>query len=302
MNPTQLSLTYSESAQLLPVLALTVCSSAERRALLIKGESANFHGIRTRRTSADVDVLLDPAHFADAVNALRAAGWRLKGGDRTLRLRHSDGVTLVNPLWPQPIDLHRRFTGFTAPDHAVFEALWADRVHITIAGQPVVSAGAATACLIQALHELRDQTSLTRDEFSQAVEWLKAADRDTRSQVVALAQVTGAAITAQPLFGACNLEILAGSNVSTARARAFRRRTVRGQNFVTVYLAALTSRPFWVWPWLIVRFVFGRRASLAVQYPEATHGMRGLWLARWHRVRDAIRLLPEAIRLFWRTR
>ena len=46
------------------------------RLLVIKGQSLAYHGLRPARTSADVDVLVEPRRFDELCAEILDAGWR----------------------------------------------------------------------------------------------------------------------------------------------------------------------------------------------------------------------------------
>lgn len=295
--------TTVESSHLLPVLAHAIACAGSQRALLIKGTAATRHGLRQPRVSADVDVLVEPVNFELAVQAFENAGWEIKGGRPPIQPRELVGVTLVHPLWPQPIDLHRRFVGFTNSAKEVFEALWADRSATLLAGVEVAIAGAASSCLIQGLHALRDPQWDWNHEFDQAVTWLRDADETVRDQVVRLAGTTGAGETAAPLLAAAGLHsdpTLAGGQVEFTRE--FRRRAERRGNPTAGYLEVLLDQPLRKWPRLFVRFAFGSEESLRIWYYRSEDQALPLWRLRLRRLRDAIKQLPSALRSLWRAR
>lgn len=85
----------------------------------------------TARVSLDVDVLVRPDHVQPLLDALADLGWHKVTGfedgsafGHATNMRHALGL----------IDLHRRWPGFDIPPNEAFEALWAERGHLEIAG------------------------------------------------------------------------------------------------------------------------------------------------------------------------
>lgn len=292
-------LAHEESAELLPHLASAIVGSTGWRALLIKGAAANHHGVRRRRLSSDVDLLVDPAGFVAAVDAFVAHGWTVGGEMSRRRLTEVVSVTLTHPLWPQPVDLQRRFVGFAAADDVVFEQLWADRVQLHLAHRDVAAAGPASAVLVQALHALRDPHLVRSRELDDCVAWLAAAAPGTQKGVARLARAIGAAETALPLFDRAGLEAPTPDPAirDAARLRAYRLRVDRQENFAVDYLEGFLSAPLRRWPLLMLRLVAGDDYALRRRYPDLPEGRRWLWVARWRRMRALARMAPAAIRI-----
>lgn len=292
------ALTTTESSQLLPVLASSIAQASGARSLLLKGKSANHHGMRPLHHSADVDLLVEPRAFDTCLDGFIASGWEPLS-PRVFRLNLGRGTTLRHTLWPNPIDFHRHFPGFTSPDDQVFERLWAAHTTIELAGRPVPTVDAAGACVIQALHAIRDAAGDPRDELTAAAMWFVAAPDDVRAQVVQLATDTGAVRTLVPFWdrtGVAMPPVPPPTDIQRTKARDFER-LINSQNHRPAsYLALLVKQPAWRWPVEAVRFAFGSYESLRVWYPDLPNSRSSLWRARWWRVRDSIRQSPEAIR------
>ena len=64
-----------EANELLTAWAQRLAEARGIRLLAIKGRVLGDDGLRPPRTSADVDILLDPARFDDFCDAAVAAGW-----------------------------------------------------------------------------------------------------------------------------------------------------------------------------------------------------------------------------------
>src|SRR5690606_35877547 len=125
----------AEAIELSYALVSHVARVARVRALSIKGLAHSFHGLRRQRTPADVDVWVDPDAFGEFVAALEARGWVSSGELAEPHAFVGHASTFRHEKWPCPIDVHRRFPGFLAPPQDVFDALWASRVAMPVAGQ-----------------------------------------------------------------------------------------------------------------------------------------------------------------------
>jgi hypothetical protein len=274
------------------------------RVLAIKGPVAALHGLRPPRTSVDVDMLVEPARFDEVLTRLQDLRWlpaQISEGPSVLP-PHS--VTLRHPQWPIEIDLHHSFPGFLAPVSEVFELLWDDRVEAVLAQRRIPAAGLAGSFLVGTLHALRHMHIPRHTaEFELLMEFMTAAPGETRAEVIALAEATGALQTARPLierFGAPREE------VDPDRAEAFRSWTLRTRlvdTRVTPWLIELRrSSPRRRLPVLLRALLGASEAELRRNWPHAPPGRRGLWLARWWRLRRGLPHLPHAVRLVWRSR
>ena len=71
------------------------------------------------------------------------------------------------------------------------------------------------------------------------------------------------------------------------------------------WLLRLRSAPVIRWPALVPEMLLGREDRLRDRFPQLPAGRGALWLARWWRLRAAVRDLPAAyaaIRRYTRTR
>ncbi|MFE6995713.1 nucleotidyltransferase family protein [Microbacterium sp. NPDC057659] len=149
-------LELSAAAPLAHALAADIARRRGIRALSIKGPVAEHHGLRAPRMSADADVLVEPARFAEFCDDLAGLGWRTRVGRDTPSLLPQHSATYIHPDWPCDIDVHWMFPGFFADAEVVFEALWRSRSTLTIASTRVSAPSRPGTAVVMALHAVRD--------------------------------------------------------------------------------------------------------------------------------------------------
>lgn len=150
---TQLSI--SEGVLLGHALVARLADGLGARAFFIKGPASVLQGLRQPKTSADVDVFVEPARLEQLLHGLRERGWRERPVDPDSRAFPKHSVTLDHPDWPCCIDVHFRFPGMEHPAAACFEVMWASTDVLELAGQPVRIPSKALGILILAMHALR---------------------------------------------------------------------------------------------------------------------------------------------------
>lgn len=293
-SPASAALQLSEGVELGYALVARVADNVGARALAIKGRVNEAHGLRRRRASADVDVLVEPARLADLVGGLIAAGWREAPSPPVPPTFGFHSVTLVHPSWPCEIDVHDRFPGFLAAPEDVFDELWSERTFVLAGGVAVPATGLYGTALVMALHALRTPADpRNARELAGLVERLSTRPLD-RSQLSRLASATGCLATARPFLQQLSIDhsLSGGTNADLAQWEL--RQTI-GQTRNVGWLVALRRTPPWRWPALVLRVLLSNEAMLRKFYPQAPPGRRGLWLARWWRLKAAVRDLPRAV-------
>jgi hypothetical protein len=299
------TVTQTEALELLPALVVSVADSVGARVLLIKGAVATGHGLRAPRLSDDVDFMVDPARFDDVLDRLAELGWGTPGGDlpSVLDVRHSEAMR--HDTWLIELDLHRLFPGFFAGDSVVFEALWADRSTITLAGVNLPAAGLASSIVIAALHALR-VPDMPRHiiELEQLQTYLReSATPETVADVLALIDATGSAVPLAPLMPALGATPVDESSADQHLLQQWRLHAAKGDTRAVAWIQGLRRETPWRWPFELIRALLGASEwDLRKNYPQAPPGRRGVWLARWWRLRDVVPQLPKAIALVWRYR
>jgi hypothetical protein len=274
------------------------------RVLAIKGPVAALHGLRPPRTSVDVDVLVEPARFGDVLARLQELGWRppvRSVAPRVVAL-HSQGLRHVS--WPCEIDLHDRFPGFLADPDDVFEALWAERVAMPVAGRTVAATGQFGSALVMVLHAQRGLDVARHDaEVRGLVAALDARlNDDGRRALRDLAEATGCRQTAVPLLEPLGIETPPVRPQEVDLVSAWRLRTSMGSTRAVPWVNAFRRTPWWRWLPVLLRGLVSSEAELRRDWPQAPSGRRGLWLARWWRLRRGLPDLPQAVALVWRSR
>lgn len=198
-----------EASELAHALVARVLADAGIRALLLKGPVATRQGLRPHRTSTDVDVLCDPELVAVAESVLDALGWeRYHGPGSDMRAIRMHATTYCIPGWPCTVDVHNHFPGLLAPAPEAFEHLWADRVEVELAHQPVPAPSPEDHFVVLGAHLLR---GLAKDEEASAVELVRTAwdglGRTAQARVPARARALGAVETLRPLIESLGADI-----------------------------------------------------------------------------------------------
>lgn len=166
------------------------------RALLIKGPTLERYGLRTPRVSGDIDVLIEPDRFDEAVAAVRAAGWGERPASYLIRRTTLHSRTFTHHDWPCDLDLHRSFPGFLVDAATLFEALWTRRNQMTFAHHECAVPDRLSSVLILALHSERGTSEQPRhqQELKELLSLAQLSD-DERCELAMLAQATGSAAT-----------------------------------------------------------------------------------------------------------
>jgi hypothetical protein len=290
------SLELGEGVELGYALVARAAENIGARALAIKGLVGETHRLRKPRASADVDVLVEPDRSEDLVDTLVRAGWHRTPTSVVPTPFGSHSVTLNHPHWPCEIDVHHRFPGFLADRTTTFDALWAEHTFIVAAGIAVPATDLYGTTLVMALHALRTPSdSRKRHELFGLVGRLPRRHFDPE-RLRRLASTTGCLATARPFLQAVGVDTSAADTRDPAVAEWELRQTVT-QTRNLGWVSAVRRTPPWRWPGIILKVLLADEAMLRHYYPHAPAGRRGLWLARWWRLKLAVRDLPQAIRI-----
>lgn len=294
--PEQVELSLDEANELLSAWA---CRRAEERGirmLLIKGRALSDYGLRPRRTSADVDVLVDPARFAEYCTAIIDAGWEEFPGTFA-----SDAFTLHSRSfrrsgWPNSFDVHSYYPGFLVAPGVAFDALWERRATAEFAHRRCPVPDRASSILILALHSLRgtDQQPRHRDELA-AVRALILTDAE-RIDLGDAARETGAAAALREILPAMGVVVeVSADDLRTPEYREWHRKTAEARGAAASWLLLFGRARWRDKPGVIRQAVWPTRADFAINHPEVPDR----WLpqvkariARWAR---GIRHLPAAL-------
>ncbi|GAA1945894.1 hypothetical protein GCM10009798_01090 [Nocardioides panacihumi] len=299
-RPSATALSQPEGIALAHALTARLARDCGVRALAMKGPVSAHHGWRNPRHSSDADLLVEPSGLAPLLSRLGELGWQQKP-------RYADhSVTLTHPLWPCELDVHDRFPGFLAEPDVVFDALWRTRSTIELAHSPQPCTGPVGSAVVAALHALREpEHGRHFHEFEHLVARLQERPQ-MREPIQALARETGALRTLAPLFDRLGWAVTADPPALHSEAyAAWELRRTSGTTAGVTWLLRLRSAPVVRWPALVPEMLLGREDRLRERFPQLPAGRRALWLARWWRLRAAVRDLPAAfaaIRRYTRTR
>lgn len=182
-----------EAIGLVYALTAKAAEAAGVRVLAIKGVASTVHGLRAERTPADVDVLIEPRGYTAFTRQLRQWGWRPRIDEfKGFRVPHHS-VTYLHEQWPCDIDAHERFPGLLAQPEHTFEALWARRQQIRVAGRLVPTTDWASTVVILALHavrSIRDDPRHTQ-ELRHLLDLAQRWSTNQRNDLAELARATG---------------------------------------------------------------------------------------------------------------
>jgi hypothetical protein len=140
--------------------ALRLLNSLGIPFMVIKGPAtARFHPDPIKRTYSDLDLLVSPRRFADALEVLEGLGYVRKRDSIPLwpmfdRLCHEGFNLLRSPLGN--IDLHHHVSPWEFGKHLEFETLIERSEDGEIAGVPVRFASARDTLVISSLHVIND--------------------------------------------------------------------------------------------------------------------------------------------------
>jgi hypothetical protein len=292
---TTTSLDLTEGIELAYALVARVAEDLGVRALAIKGRVSEAHGLRTPRPSVDVDFLVEPARHGELVDALLSHGWQKAPTPSVPPAFGYHSTALFHPSWPCELDLHDRFPGFLADPADVFDELWIGHTFIVAAGVAVPAAGLEGAALVAALHGLRTPSDpRNARELVYLVSRLSSHPLE-RDRLRSLAERTGALVTARPFLAALGIDAPHGDQSDPDLVRwTVRQATTETRN--VGWLLALRRTPLWRWPAMLISVLLSTEPVLRRYYPQAPPGRRGVWLARWWRLRLALRDLPRGLR------
>jgi hypothetical protein len=267
------------------------------RILFLKGPALQRHGLRSERTSSDVDVLIEPKDFERFCAALLSAGWRERPVDFITSRTSVHSRTFIRDGWPCDLDAHAHYPGFLAPAGEVFDVLWADRIRMPFAHRPCDVPDRLASALILALHSLRGKALEARhsrelDELLQ----IELDDSD-RARLADLAVRTGCAATLEEVLPRLGVDILVSDEERSAAAVVrWRRRVASGSHGAYFWLDAFRRGDGPERVAVVKRAIWPTREHLLLSRPDVVDTVPGRLkgrIARWGR---GIRSLPQAVR------
>lgn len=292
------ALTLAEGVELGYPLIMSVAERAGVRALAIKGPVLALQGLREARTSADVDVLVEPSGLAAVQRALEDIGWHDDGFYDTPGIVPWHSVNHRHPRWPCEVDLHHWFPGFLADPAVVFDVLWERRTTLALGHRDVAVPDRVAHTALIALHHLRDGTDAHKqhlvDDLVLVVDGWSDAERDDLSR---LAAATGASHALAPFLRRVGAPVRPATVPLAIPTADWDLRSQTHTVEVFPWLVGLGREPWWRRPAFVWRA--WRTGDQAVRR-DGTSDRRAVALARRARLRRGVRALPGAVREYRR--
>ena len=257
------------------------------------------------RPSVDVDLLVDPAGWDDAIAVLRAHGFTPvqrefrsdEPAPHSLELQRRDPAQ-----GEQAVDLHRYFPGIEASPETAFAVLWARRVPDTVARIEVDLPDVTSRALVVALHAARTPASdRVGEDLRRAT---RALDLDGWREVVALA----AQLDARPALRAgletqpAGRALVDPLGLGEVAVPVHWKLLSTDADQTAVRLDELAHLPVSRRPGQVFRWAFPSPALVRAGDPRASRGPAWLAVAYLTRLGDGVRRLPKAYRQYRSTR
>ena len=297
MSASSHELALAEAVPLAHALVARAAGDHDVRVLFIKGPVAAEQGLRPRRPSVDVDVLVDPMRRGLLAAVLDDLGWVDENPYLSPTVLPQHSLTHRHHSWPCELDLHDRFPGFFADPQAVFEALWSRRTTVRVAGQDIAAPDRAGHALVLALHSLRDPHEAWRQVDLHDLEQRLVADftADDLRDLAVLARTLGAADTAAPFLRAVGAPPVGLGSTSAADLRAWRLRTEPSDTTAVSWVEELRHLPPRAWPRYLWYAAWLSEHELRLADPGLADEPRAIRHARWRRFRRGLAAAPRAV-------
>lgn len=274
-------------------LVASLAAEAGLRVLAIKGPVAGHYDLRPARTSSDIDILVAPDDTQELLRLLLGLGWRRRPESDAHRLFVRHSISLVNPSWPNDIDVHVSFPGMFVPAQDAFEALWEGRETLEIGHVPCDIPNAAGAFLISTLHSLRSHHDVrSRSELALAQAWL-ARNPERATAVTRLAAATGADEVLSDVFPGIGMPTFVEHTAAWYEWRVHTAQLNRTGPWLRLLLQTRGAQRLR----LAKRALVPSREAMVLDHPGVDGSARALmceYLSRWIR---AFLALPEAYRV-----
>jgi len=289
------ALTLAEARELAAASVAHQAAALGVPILLIKGATLAEQGLRAPRESADVDVWASPAQVGNLVAALVDRGWHVIVEDTTAHVMAPASVTLVHKAWPLELDLHHTFPGFLVDPQKAFDLLWERRQSLVQANQTVPMPDLLGSVLIAALHYER-APALHRNDLADLLDRSRGLlDAEGLQDLAELAERTGCADTARSFLDRLGVPPLGVGRSDPETLEAWGLLTSGGWVTGVAWLESLRRARWRDRPRLLWHALMFTEEELRFRFPSAPPGPRGIWLARYWRLRHAIRALPQAL-------
>ncbi|WP_367312927.1 nucleotidyltransferase family protein [Demequina zhanjiangensis] len=192
-----------ESVDLLHGVVAELGRALSVRVLVIKGPTLARQGLRARRWSTDVDVLVEPNRLPDLLAGLAACGFETQSSGTVWELLSSHAVQVRHELFSAPVDVHFALPGLLGEPAKVFELLWEDSVQEVFAGCSVSVPSTVDHALVAVVAELRTPQSradLTDKTEELARNLVQVAGDEGVSVLATRAESLGCRWSAHPLL------------------------------------------------------------------------------------------------------
>lgn len=268
------------------------------RLLALKGPTLTAHRLRPDRTSGDVDVLVEPARFAEYIDALSQAGWQERPSTFASSRFTLYSRSLIHPSWPCDLDVHHSFPGFLADPSEVFDLLWERRTTTVVARQECAIPDRLGSLLILALHSLRGGTNQPRHraELEHLVSTVRLTEEE-REELGDLARRTRCAATLDEVLP--RLGVTAGPSpdeLASPELREWRERVAAGGYGTYFWFAALRKARARDRAVIAVRAVWPSDHDLLANHPDTPDTVPAKLWARARRYGRGVQTLPAAVR------
>jgi hypothetical protein len=270
------------------------------KALILKGPAtARWLYPGGGRQSVDVDLLVDPGRWVDAISTLTAHGFVRPAFREGEAAPHSLELNRLDPeQGAHIVDLHRAFPGIGIEPEMAFRILWARRVPETIARVDAAFPDVTTRALIVALHAARTPGNpRTSDDLRHATDALDlpgwtdvaslAADLDALPALRAGLERDKEAAQLVAQLGLSDVEVPPEWDLRSSDA-----------DQTAVRLDELSRLPLYQRPGQVMRWAFPSPAFVRGGDPRADRGRWGLAVAYGARLVDGARRFPHAYRQY----
>ena len=291
-------LVLSEAVPLAYALVARTAENLGIRVLFIKGPVAEEQGLRSKHTSVDVDVMVDPGRRQELASALTGLGWVDENPHTSPRVLPLHSWTHRHVRWPCELDLHDRFPGFFIDPQSAFDALWARRSEVTVAARVLPTPDVAGHSLILALHYLRDpHHAYNQNALARLAEHTAALlDAEGLADLASLAHQLGAPDTARPFLELLDAPVVGVGSTSDDDLRAWQLRTNPGKRTAVGWIEELRRRPRRSWPGYLWYALVLSEKELRMADPSLPEGRGVILRARIRRLRRGLGALPSAVR------
>ncbi|PPG42705.1 nucleotidyltransferase family protein [Pseudoclavibacter sp. RFBA6] len=309
-----IAFSVSDGVALSTALAQHVARQHGIRMLVIKGPISADLGLRTRRHSTDVDIVVEPDRAKDLIAALGEYGWTPRPWPDFPKLLEQHSRTLIHESWPNDIDVHHYWPGFLGDPRVAFDRLWLHRIQVQVAGHPIEAPDLAGSALVLALHSLREEGQVSVDsrqmtEYAELVEALKTMEgadsefvSDSRisasltEQILQDAVGTDSTQTARRFLIDLGHDVPLVPNSTASEALRLWRLNAKAEHAMTGWMLKLQRAPLLEKPSIAARAFFPARADLEAIDPDLRNGVITLRQAWWRRVSRGMHGLVQARR------